>query len=63
MGRETALGAGRHLVLEADVRKGAAQHDFVIGAPAAINVEILGCHTEALQILARRNIDRNGANR
>jgi len=54
---ETALDARHHLVLEADVGKGAAHHHFVIAAPGTVLIEVGGLHLVLDKIFARRRID------
>src|SRR6185437_5153637 len=38
---DAALGAGRHLVLDARVGEGAAHHDLMVAAARAVGVELL----------------------
>ena len=45
MERPTAFGAGRELVAQADIGKGAAHHHFMIAATSAIGIEFVGLHS------------------
>src|SRR5919205_1183576 len=54
--REAALHAVQELVLDADVRERAADHDLVVATARAVGVEVLALHTVGQQVLAGRGV-------
>src|SRR5690606_35857386 len=51
---EATLDAVQQLVLDADVREGTADHDFVVTTARAVGVEVLAIHTVLDQVAASR---------
>ena len=61
--RDAAFGAGNKLIAQPDVGKRAAHHDFVIAAPGAEGIEVLGFDALFDQVAAGGAARRNGAGR
>src|SRR5690606_38649553 len=54
--RHPTFDAGNHLVANADVGEGAAHHDFVVAAAAAVGVEVLLLDLVLDQVATRRAV-------
>src|SRR5690554_424846 len=44
----------RHLVTDTNIRKGASEHDIMVDSSCGEGVEVLLCHSQALQVTTRR---------
>ncbi len=62
MNRPAALGAGRELVAQANIREGSAHHHFMIAATRAVGIEVLRLDAVRDQVFSSRAIglDRAG---
>ena len=58
---DAALGAGRELVADADVGKGAAHHHVVVAAPRAVGVEVPARNLPFQQVRAAGGLGADGA--